>query len=165
MSGTVRLNRYLAAGGLGTRREVEGLLRTERVTVNGTTCTDPAVQIGSADSVLLDGQPVELCANIELPDDVPQTLENGAAGIGLFRSEFLFLHREGLPTEDEHWYGRAASPAAHGSRWSTTTPISRPPPPSSPSSKCGSPSAAAFDRTRTQRHLDPVGGGVVSAGR
>jgi hypothetical protein len=58
MSGTVRLNRYLAAGGLGTRREVEGLLRTQRVTVNGSTCTDPAVQIGSADVVLLDGTPL-----------------------------------------------------------------------------------------------------------
>ena len=58
MSGTVRLNRYLAAGGLGTRREVEGLLRTERVTVNGGTCVDPAVQVGSADVVLLDGQPL-----------------------------------------------------------------------------------------------------------
>jgi len=38
-----------------------------------------------------------------LPDDVPQTLENGATGIGLFRSEFLFLNREGLPTEDEQF--------------------------------------------------------------
>ncbi|MGI9186157.1 MAG: S4 domain-containing protein [Gaiellales bacterium] len=58
MSGTVRLNRYLAAGGLGTRREVEGLLRTARVTVNGAVCTDPAVQIGPADVVLLDHQPL-----------------------------------------------------------------------------------------------------------
>ena len=51
----------------------------------------------------LDGQAVELFANIELPDDVPQALENGASGIGLFRSEFLFLNREGLPTEDEQF--------------------------------------------------------------
>lgn len=58
MPGSVRLNRYLAAAGLGTRREVEGLLRVERVTVNGSTCTDPARQIGSADAVLLDGQPL-----------------------------------------------------------------------------------------------------------
>src|SRR4030095_12957200 len=40
----------------------------------------------------LDGPPVEPCANIELPGDVPQTLESGASGIGLFRSEFLFLN-------------------------------------------------------------------------
>jgi phosphotransferase system enzyme I (PtsI) len=54
-------------------------------------------------AMTIDGQEVELFANIELPDDVPQTLENGATGIGLFRSEFLFLNREGLPTEDEQF--------------------------------------------------------------
>src|SRR4249920_153197 len=51
----------------------------------------------------IDGVRVELYANIELPDDVEQVLENGATGIGLFRSEFLFLNREGLPTEDEQF--------------------------------------------------------------
>ena len=60
-------------------------------------------RLKSKPAMTIDGQPVELCANIELPDDVPQTLDNGAAGIGLFRSEFLFLHREGLPTEDEQF--------------------------------------------------------------
>ena len=54
-------------------------------------------------AMTIDGQRVELSANIELPDDVPQTLESGADGIGLFRSEFLFLNREGLPTEDEQF--------------------------------------------------------------
>ena len=54
-------------------------------------------------ALTIDGQEVELLANIELPDDVPQTLESGANGIGLFRSEFLFLNREGLPTEDEQF--------------------------------------------------------------
>jgi hypothetical protein len=53
--GTVRLNRFLAAAGLGTRREVEGLLRTGRVTVGGKPCADPATQIGLDDEVLLDG--------------------------------------------------------------------------------------------------------------
>jgi phosphotransferase system enzyme I (PtsI) len=60
-------------------------------------------RLKSKPAMTIDGQAVELCANIELPDDVPQTLDNGAAGIGLFRSEFLFLHREGLPTEDEQF--------------------------------------------------------------
>jgi phosphotransferase system enzyme I (PtsI) len=54
-------------------------------------------------AMTIDGQEVELMANIELPDDLPQTLESGAGGIGLFRSEFLFLNREGLPTEDEQF--------------------------------------------------------------
>jgi phosphotransferase system enzyme I (PtsI) len=51
----------------------------------------------------IDGTEIELFANIELPDDLPQALENGAAGIGLFRSEFLFLNRQGLPSEDEQF--------------------------------------------------------------
>ena len=51
----------------------------------------------------IDGHHVELHANIELPEDLEQTLENGATGIGLFRSEFLFLNRAGLPGEDEQF--------------------------------------------------------------
>ncbi len=51
----------------------------------------------------LDGKEIELFANIELPQDIEQALENGATGVGLFRSEFLFLNRQGLPTEDEQF--------------------------------------------------------------
>jgi phosphotransferase system enzyme I (PtsI) len=51
----------------------------------------------------IDGTDIELFANIELPDDLDQALDNGAGGIGLFRSEFLFLNREGLPSEDEQF--------------------------------------------------------------
>jgi phosphotransferase system enzyme I (PtsI) len=51
----------------------------------------------------LDGTRIELHANIELPDDVAQAKDNAAAGIGLFRSEFLFLNRASMPTEDEQF--------------------------------------------------------------
>ena len=51
----------------------------------------------------LDDHKVELMANIELPDDLEQSLENGATGVGLFRTEFLFLNRDGLPSEDEQF--------------------------------------------------------------
>jgi len=51
----------------------------------------------------LDGVRVELFANIELPEDLAQTVENGAGGVGLFRSEFLFLNRATLPSEDEQF--------------------------------------------------------------
>lgn len=51
----------------------------------------------------LDGTIVELYANIELPQDVDQVKENGATGIGLFRSEFLFLNRDTLPDEEEQF--------------------------------------------------------------
>ena len=51
----------------------------------------------------LDGRKIELMANIELPEDLKQTVENGANGVGLFRTEFLFLNRDGLPSEDEQF--------------------------------------------------------------
>src|SRR4030095_10147825 len=58
----------------------------------------------------IDGVRVELLANIELPDDLEQARDNGATGVGLFRSEFLFLNRDGLPSEDEQFeaYRRVA---------------------------------------------------------
>jgi phosphoenolpyruvate-protein phosphotransferase (PTS system enzyme I) len=59
----------------------------------------------------LDGHHVELFANIELPEDLERTLDSGATGVGLFRSEFLFLNRTGLPSEDEQFeaYRRVAA--------------------------------------------------------
>jgi len=61
-------------------------------------------------AVTLDGQGVELLANIEMPDDAPAAIQAGAVGVGLFRSEFLFMGRHGkLPNEDEQYlaYRRA----------------------------------------------------------
>ncbi len=51
----------------------------------------------------LDNVEVELHANIELPGDVERVLESGGTGIGLFRTEFLFLNRDNLPDEDEQF--------------------------------------------------------------
>jgi phosphotransferase system enzyme I (PtsI) len=58
----------------------------------------------------IDGARIELLANIELPEDLEQAKDNGANGVGLFRSEFLFLNRDGLPSEDEQFeaYRRVA---------------------------------------------------------
>ncbi len=55
-------------------------------------------------AVTVDGERVELLANIELPGDAASALQAGAAGVGLFRSEFLFMNRDGdLPNEDEQF--------------------------------------------------------------
>ncbi len=61
-------------------------------------------------AVTLDGQKIELLANIEQPEDAIAALKAGAVGVGLFRSEFLFMGRNGkLPDEDEQYqaYRRA----------------------------------------------------------
>ncbi len=50
-----------------------------------------------------DGTPVELYANIELPQDTAEAVDAGAEGVGLFRSEFMFLNRRELPSEEEQF--------------------------------------------------------------
>ncbi|UXH77927.1 phosphoenolpyruvate--protein phosphotransferase [Roseateles amylovorans] len=67
-------------------------------------------------AITLDGQRIELHANIELPGDAVAALAAGATGVGLFRSEFLFMNREGeLPSEDEQFEAyKAAVEAMRG---------------------------------------------------
>ena len=60
-------------------------------------------RLKTARATTLDGTPVELHANIELPQDVAEVKANGATGIGLFRSEFLFMNRKDLPGEEEQF--------------------------------------------------------------
>src|SRR6266702_454112 len=61
-------------------------------------------------STTRDGCHIVLSANIELPEDVDAVAANGAEGIGLYRTEFLYLNRTTLPTEDEQYetYRKAA---------------------------------------------------------
>ena len=54
-------------------------------------------------AVTLDGTSIDLHANIEVPDDVVQVKASGAAGIGLYRTEFLFMNRREAPNEDEQF--------------------------------------------------------------
>ena len=54
-------------------------------------------------STTADGRHIVLSANIELPSDVEAVSENGAEGIGLYRTEFLFVNRDTLPTEEEQY--------------------------------------------------------------
>ncbi len=64
-------------------------------------------------AVTLDGQSVELLANIELPVDAASALSSGAVGVGLFRTEFLFMNRNGeLPGEEEQFQAYKAAVTA-----------------------------------------------------
>ena len=65
--------------------------------------TDKLQRLKSSKSATLDGTTVELMANIELVSDIDAVKAAGAHGVGLFRSEFLFLNRADLPTEDEQY--------------------------------------------------------------
>ncbi|HXN15440.1 MAG TPA: phosphoenolpyruvate--protein phosphotransferase [Usitatibacter sp.] len=64
---------------------------------------DKLKRLKSAPAATLDGIAVHLYANIELPSDIEQVKASGATGIGLFRSEFLFMNRRDLPGEDEQY--------------------------------------------------------------
>jgi len=65
-------------------------------------------RIRSLNAATLDGTQVELLANIELPQEIEQARENGAMGVGLFRSEFLYLNRDDFPNEDEQYAAYSA---------------------------------------------------------
>jgi phosphotransferase system enzyme I (PtsI) len=60
-------------------------------------------QLLKTETVTKDGRKIEVNANIGHPSDVESALENGADGIGLFRSEFLYMERKSLPTEEEQF--------------------------------------------------------------
>ena len=54
-------------------------------------------------AVTLDNRLVHVAANIELPDEIPSILEHGAEGIGLYRTEFFYMNRTDIPSEEEHY--------------------------------------------------------------
>ena len=60
-------------------------------------------QLRETTSTTSDGRHIVLSANIELPGDVDAVAENGAEGIGLYRTEFLFVNRNTLPSEEEQY--------------------------------------------------------------
>ena len=57
-------------------------------------------QLKDTPCVTADGRPIGLGANLEVPEELPSVLENGADGIGLYRTEFFYLTRKQLPTEE-----------------------------------------------------------------
>ena len=76
-----------------TQKQRQGEVERERLS-----------RLKSTPAVTLDGQKIELLANIEQPGDAVAALKAGAVGVGLFRTEFLFMGRDGkLPDEEEQY--------------------------------------------------------------
>lgn len=67
-------------------------------------------------AITLDGHQVEVCANIGTVRDVAGAERNGSEGVGLYRTEFLFMDRDSLPTEDEQFQAYKAVAEAVGSQ-------------------------------------------------
>src|SRR5207245_5920051 len=75
-----------------------GQLGRKRVTLE-----EKLREVREQPAVTLDGASVVLSANVEQPSDTDGVLASGAAGVGLFRTEYLFINRETLPTEAEQY--------------------------------------------------------------
>ncbi len=79
---------------LGTYRREEEKLRG---------ITEKFFLVKDIPATTLDGKTIEVNANIELPDEVPSVKLHGGQGIGLYRTEFFYMNRKDLPSEEEHY--------------------------------------------------------------
>jgi phosphotransferase system enzyme I (PtsI) len=77
---------------------------------------DELTKLKDLPAITLDGHQVEVCANIGTVRDVAGAERNGAEGVGLYRTEFLFMDRESLPTEEEQFQAYKAVAEAMGSQ-------------------------------------------------
>ncbi len=82
--------------------------------IKKTEVEEKLTQLRETASTTLDGRHVILSANIELPGDMEQVRQNGAEGVGLYRTEFFYLNKSELPTEEEQYnaYRHVAEAAA-----------------------------------------------------
>lgn len=80
-----------------TLREYEGIEQQKGAIAESLT------RLRETKSTTRDGRHIVLSANIELPDEVDAVLANGAEGVGLYRTEFLYLNQTALPTEEEQF--------------------------------------------------------------
>ena len=77
---------------------------------------DELTKLKDLPAITLDGHQVEVCANIGTVRDVAGAERNGAEGVGLYRTEFLFMDRDSLPTEEEQFQAYKAVAEAMGSQ-------------------------------------------------
>ena len=98
-----RVQKVLADQGICSRREAERLIAAGKVKVNGHPVTLGDKMDPNYDKVMIDGKTVRIYCNIGSPEDVHAVQVNDGGGIGLFRSEFLYLNSSTFPTEDEQF--------------------------------------------------------------
>lgn len=77
---------------------------------------DELARLKDLPATTLDGHQVEVCANIGTIRDIPGAERNGAEGVGLYRTEFLFMDRDSLPSEEEQFQAYKAVAEAMGSQ-------------------------------------------------
>ncbi|MEN6321510.1 MAG: phosphoenolpyruvate--protein phosphotransferase [Syntrophaceae bacterium] len=70
-------------------------------------------------AVTQDNYKVEIGGNIEFIEEIPSVISHGAEGIGLYRTEFIYINKEQLPTEEEHFLNYKSVVSAEGLQWAT----------------------------------------------
>jgi phosphotransferase system enzyme I (PtsI) len=91
------------------RPDKETLDQYERQLERLATYRRTLTEFRSLESVTLDGTHITLLGNIEFPREIESVLANGGEGVGLYRTEFLFLTSEREPTEEDHFLAYARS--------------------------------------------------------
>src|SRR5690606_112059 len=71
----------------------------ERINLQGTRLDE----LATLPAQTIDGTPISLCCNIEFPQEIDAALAKGAVGVGLYRTEFLFMASETEPTQDQQY--------------------------------------------------------------
>ena len=93
----------------------ELLTDVEEARTVATMAADAARAAANTPAVTADGETIEVSANVGTPEEVAPAVAAGADGVGLFRTEFLFMDRDAMPTEDEQEAAyRLAAEALHG---------------------------------------------------
>lgn len=70
-------------------------------------------------AITKDNYKVEIGGNIEFIEEIPSVISHGAEGIGLYRTEFIYINKEQLPTEEEHFSNYKSVVSAEGLQWAT----------------------------------------------
>ncbi|MDR2438897.1 MAG: phosphoenolpyruvate--protein phosphotransferase [Planctomycetaceae bacterium] len=91
------------SGSVIVRPDEEVLERYRRIMVADTTRIESLDSFRDVEAATRDGTRISICANIEFPFEAENAVQRGAEGIGLFRTEFLYLTRKEDPTEEEHF--------------------------------------------------------------
>jgi phosphotransferase system enzyme I (PtsI) len=92
------------------------LKKYEQASTEYHTFEESLVELREQPAETTDGTRIRLLCNIEFPNEIPAALRQGAEGIGLYRTEFLFLKENRIPTEDEHTAAYMESVEALGGR-------------------------------------------------
>jgi phosphotransferase system enzyme I (PtsI) len=91
------------SGSVIVRPDEEALEKYRRIIVADTTRIESLDSFRDIEAATRDGTRITICANIEFPFEAENAVQRGAEGIGLFRTEFLYLTRKEDPTEEEHF--------------------------------------------------------------